>query len=248
MSHYKYFIAIVINVILICEERSQAQELNRLSSNEMLQLQLNKVQSLNDSLFLQSENLINGKLFFSRGDLVNHPYFIENEWNPGKMWYSGQPYDAEMLKYDLNSDNLINVFHYDSSAFPVYLNKEILKEFEISGHHFRYFDSMELKGNYKFIAGYYEVLYDALTCLYARHEKSIEQNKFTLETEYPLKVTLFIKRGGNYFYIKNQESFLKSLNDHETEIRSFMRANNIRFSVINYEPIIKVLEYLDTLR
>lgn len=245
MKPISYFIIFCFTISFAGEDESYAQTEKQYADHEMLQFQLLNIQSLNDSIFDQSENLINGRLYHPEGTRSNHPYFIENEWKTGKIWLFDRAYDAEMLKYDISSDNLINVFRFDSSAFPVLLNKNLIKQFEIAGHHFRYIGEIAAQVPGKFRAGYYEVLYEGVTSLYLHHEKNKSLNKLTLEPEYPLKSNFYLKHDGKYYQINNKKSFLKSFNGKESEIGSYMKENDFKFSVKHYGSVVSILEYFD---
>ena len=244
----QYFVTFCFILSTSGEIQSQALPSDQVQKRKMLEYQLSNLSAYHDSLFDPFENLINGRLFSAKGDLVHHPYYLENNWNPGKIWCDGSAYEAMMLKYDLLSDILIHVFRFDSTAFPVILNKEIVRGFEINRHRFIYLDDFKGQENDKFRSGYYEVVYDAGTCLYLRHEKRESQNIFTLETEYIHKIYYYIKNEGKYILIKNRKDLLNSLRNYETEIRLFIKKKNLRFSINNYDSIIKILEYYDMLK
>jgi hypothetical protein len=247
MNFSKYFLITFLSILLLSGEISKAQSLKSFPVQEMLQLQMERLGTLNDSLFKRSDNLINGRLYYNKGDLINHPYFVENGWLSGKMWLSGRTYESLMLKYDICTDNLINVFITDSAALPVEINRNVVREFMISGHHFIFIDGTEVNENRKFSPGYYELLYIGKTVLYAKYRKILTRNKNTLSDEYLPDVTLYIKRGEELIRIKNKKAFINLLSDREDEVRSFVKANDIRFSFKNFKSFIRVLEYFDSL-
>jgi hypothetical protein len=241
----KYFTAICFVHAISGVMKLQAQETVHYLAIERMDSGILKLYTLNDSLFVRQENLINGKLNSPEGDLINHPYFMANEWNSGKIWVHERVFEEDMLKYDICSDNLINVFKFDSAAYPVTLNRETVREFVIRDHHFKYLSLNQ--DNEQIKAGYYEVLHDGRTCLYLHHQKSKSQNKFTLETEYLQRVTCYLEIAGKCFQIKNQNDFLHAFGDHENEVRLFMKKNSIRLTLKKYESLIKVLVYFDKL-
>lgn len=120
-----------------------AQLFNYSDNKKLLQNQLNKLSLVHDSIFNFRHYILNGKLYYTIGNKYNHPFFIDNTWQPGKVWSSGNVFNADMLKYDINSDYLVYLYYLDSYAYPIYLNKETVKEFIISGHYFKYLNDFE---------------------------------------------------------------------------------------------------------
>jgi hypothetical protein len=224
-----------------------AQSLSYPEKHELLESQLTKLSDIHNSIFNIRDELINGVLYYTRGNSIVHPYFNENSWKSGEILYSGHVFQVEMLKYDINSDYLIVLFQRGKNGFPVYLNKEVIKEFIITGHHFRYLSEFNAEDEDGPVPGYYEIIYNGKTRLYVRWTKSESLERHSLETDYIQNIECFLEKEGKYLRIKNQKSFINSLNEHEEEIRSYMRKNGMRFSPADYKSIIKVLELYDNL-
>jgi hypothetical protein len=233
---------ILLNIIVF---HLEAQTINYSEKRILIQTQLS---NLSAKCNLDSDfhfDLLNGRLYYPKGNAINHPYLFENAWKEGKIWFSGRLYDSVMLKYDICSDYLIYLSQKTSNTFPVYLNKEELTDFIISGHRFIYLHDFEKSEDVKMKPGYYEVIYNGRTRFYVRWEKTENLNRFTLETEYSQKARFYLLIKGNYINFNSQSSFINSFNDHSKIIGSFMKVNNLRFSAGNYESLIKVLEYYD---
>lgn len=243
MNHLRYLMVICISGALTGKTPIQAQERDFPSESKIILSGISELYHLYDSLFDRQENLKDGKMFYPEGNKVHHPYFMNNEWNPGKIIFDGKSYEKEMLKYDIYSDYLICMFRSDSSAIPVKLNRESVREFVIGHHHFRQINYSQNDDLPK--TGYFEILHEGRNCFYLRHEKNKSQNRFTLETEYPMKSTYYMKLSEKFSWIKNRHDFLNSFRDHKNDIRLYMKINNIRFSIQKYEQIIQVLEYFE---
>jgi hypothetical protein len=186
-------------------------------------------------------------LYTSTADRTDHPFFLENSWMPGTVYYSGTFSGSEIIKYDITTDNVIILLQERGASFPVSVNRSVINEFIISGHLFTFLNDFPDNGNHSLMPGYYEVLYNGPTAFFARWVKRKAANKATMQTEYPLEVSYYIKRKGEYHLIKNKALFIDLLSDHKDEIRSYMKTNKLRFSPGKSENAVKILEYYDNL-
>jgi hypothetical protein len=232
-------------LLVICTSKLASQTVDKNFKQTYIQFQQANLTAITDSLFDFQSELINGRLYHPKGNNISHPYFLGNTWKQGKIWYSERIYDSVMLKYDICSDNLIYLVRKTSNTFPVYLNRQEIKDFIISGHRFTYLNSFTRSDDAGMIPGYYEIAYNGKTGLIVRHVKTEAQNRFTLETEYSQETFFYLRIEGHYISIKNKTGFINSFTDHQNEIRAYMKKINMRFSADNYERIIKVLEFYD---
>jgi hypothetical protein len=225
----------------------EAQEADIKDKRDLLLSQISVLSGINDSLFKIHDDLVNGKLYTSTADRINYPFFSENAWQTGRVYYSGTFTDNEIIKYDICIDQLVILLHIGEFSYPVCINRDVVKEFIINDHHFMFLNDIPTLELQNLIPGFYEVLYSGKTMLYVRWVKNKAINKLTFETEYPLKVYYYLKKDGKYLQFKNQSSFIEALNDHKNEIISYMKTNKLRFSSGRKDIIIKVLEYYDSL-
>lgn len=224
-----------------------AQPLNYSTRKELLQEQFIKLSVIYDSTFSIGEYPINGTLFYSRSNKFIHPFFIDNDWRSAKIWSSDKVYNIEMVKYDIDKDYLVHLYHRDSFAYPIYLNKESVKEFMISGHLFRYLNDFGKSFVHELNPGYYEILYDGPTKVCVRWEKVLILNNDTSDPVYSQRIYFFFKMNGIYIRVTDQKSFLNAFNDHSKELKIYMKKNKLRFSRNNYEVLSKLVEYYDNL-
>jgi hypothetical protein len=224
-----------------------AQALSYTSRQELLNGQLNSISVINNSVFNPEHDYLRGKLYYPPSNNINHPFFINNDWKSGKIWSSGKVFDLENIKYDINLDYLVYMYNTESTAYPVYLTREYVKEFIINDRHFKFLDDFDLISKEKYKSGYYEVLYDEDTKFYLRWGKSKEVRNSVTGSSYVQTISFLLKKDGKYISIKSQGGFISALEDRKKEIKSFMKTNSLRFSKNNYESVVKILNYYDNL-
>jgi hypothetical protein len=224
-----------------------AQPIDYPSKQELLHTQILKLSEINDSVFGLNKDMINGKLLYSGGNMYIHPFFLDNYWKDGTILFQGKSYEMEMVKYDIYKDYLVHLHSVNFYSYPVYLNRELVKEFIINGYNFRYIDDFEKSGKSEYKPGYYQVLYDGKTKFYIQREKLKKFNIVYIDEGYVERIYFVLKKDGKYIRIVNQKSLIEALSDHKEEIITYMKKNKLRFSIKNYEFTGKVLEYYDNL-
>ena len=242
MKRYLVLIMFLITIPLHLEGQTQVNS----TREGLLSEQISGFKRLSDSLFNLHEDLYNGKLYTLVPDPANHPFFLDNSWVQGTVYFSGTFSDNEIIKYDLVTDNVIIMLRFRGASYPVSINRDVVREFYINGHHFSFLDDFQDREK-DLRPGYYEVLYDGTTGLYVRWMKSKAISKLTLLTEYPLEIRCFLKKKGIYHLIRDNKDLINVLSDHKEEIRSYIKTNRLRFSPRNKENAVKVLAYFDSL-
>jgi hypothetical protein len=176
-----------------------------------------------------------------------HPYFIDNTWKSGSLLYKGMRYETGMLKYDTFKDCLVYLHTLGNTSYPVQLNRNFIREFEIDNHQFTYLNDFGKSSDEKLKEGYYEKIYDGNTKLYVRRQKLENLHESISDLEYKEWAYLFIKKEGVYHRITGKSSLLRVLNDRRKEIRSFIRNNNLVSCTKNYDSVSRILQHYDNL-
>ena len=224
----------------------EAQTLNYSSKEEYLEIQMLSLPLPEDTV-ASKNNYINGKLYPISGNSYIHPFFVDNLWKSGKIWYSGKEYDILMMKYDLSRDYLVHLLYKNTSANPVSFNKEFVREFIIDGRHFLYLDDFESSSGNKLNPGYYEIVYDGEIKFFVRREKLKNVEKDPLDQNYSLWTYFFLKKNGEYFRVNGNSGLVNALGTHKKELRSFMRKNSVRLKTDSYDSIRSVLDFYNNL-
>lgn len=241
-SVFSIIIMLCLNGVLL-----NSQPLDFPARQKRLREEIGKLSDLNDSVLELNKFPVNGRLFYPGGNKFVHPFFMDNSWRSGRIWSSGKVYDLQMLKYDINLDYLVQLYYMDSFAWTVYLTRESINEFEISGHRFRYLDDFGNSLRHDLKPGYFEILYDSTSMAFVRREKAREQFTVSSNPEYSEKVRYYIEINGKISLINNQKSLLNAFYSHRKEIKAYMSLNKLRFSKNNYDVLPQVLKYFDSL-
>ena len=224
-----------------------AQPLNYSLKKDYLKFQLENLQFSDDSLYSSGVEYVNGKLYNVSGNSYSNPYYDDNSWKSGEVWYFGLKYYIPMLKYDLNKDILIQLLNSNTSSYTVSFKKEFVKEFTISGHHFKYLDDFQQSYQNKLKHGYFELVYNGRVQFYVRREELRNSHNEIFNQGYTHWTYCFLKKDGKYLRIIGNSSLVAALKDHKKELRSFIRQNNIRIKVESYDQISALLDYYDKL-
>jgi hypothetical protein len=225
-----------------------AQSLNYSLKKDYLKIHLENLQSPDDSAGNTVIDYVNGKLYKPTGNSYANPYYDDNSWKNGTVWYLGRKYDIPMLKYDLNKDILIHLLNSNTLSNTISFKHEFVKEFTISGHHFIYLDDFDQLSQNRLKHGYYELLFDGMEQFYVRREKLRNSRNDPFNESYTQWNYFFLKKEGKYLRIKGNPGIVAALKDHKKEVRSFIRHNNIRISKENYDQVRALLAYYDNLK
>lgn len=167
-----------------------------------------------------------------------HPYFI-NEWIDGTITYEGQYYENIPLLYDINNDKIITDHQYGINKIQLINSK--VSNFTIQQHHFT---NLKNEGN---PAGFYEVLYDGNTKAYVQWRKSLQETvtNQSIERRFDYKSIYYIRKGGKMYSVKNKKSVINLLADKKSEIKKFIRSNNINFKADRSKALSQVVQFYD---
>lgn len=235
-----YSIALSFNVLLIT-----AQGLDIPSRLEILQDQLQRTDEIFITTPFTGNHFVNGKAYYPYATSAIHPFFIDNTWRSGSLRMNGEVYEVDAIKYDLISDYLVYMHFKESTATTIYLNKQLVSEFIIGRHYFRYLDDFREQAGIRLVPGYYEVIYDGDTKLFFRREKTTDLYGNLTDPVYSQRS--YIYRNGKFFWVRGQHSFVRAFEDNRKEIRAFMKSNSFRYDQRNVLKLKEVMEFYDNL-
>jgi hypothetical protein len=199
------------------------------------------------------KEIINGKEYL--------PYNIHGRTTP--LLFSGQVFNTTLrlktreyknirLQYDTYLDELIytDTSRFIDNQYPrIALNKDIIEGFSffLPGQtmNFRYLKFPENKDN-NLENGFYEIAYDGDTRLIIKH-KSIQYNYQALN-EYKYSPERYVLIGETFTGIQNNKVFLSMFGEKSGEISEFLKNSRIRIKNAGKDDLIKVLEYIDTIK
>jgi hypothetical protein len=217
-------------------------------------------QSLPDTAFLSSArknqielyaSLIKGQTRLNNGSQYRdylarndeHPYFGIDDWAYGTIVYDDEFYENVAMFYDISRDKIIT--EHSLNGAKLELISEKIRRFTMSKHIFVRLNPDEAK---VITEGFYEVLYDGKTKVYARREKFLQQNvgSNTIVLTFEQKNKLYILKDGIYYPVKSKDSVIEVFADKKQDIKVFMKKSGTKFKSDRENAIAGLASFYDT--
>lgn len=200
----------------------------------------------------KSNHLNNGREYTYRySGVEGNPFFGENAWNTGSIYYDNQLYKGVKMKFDVYH-NILIIGYFDNKKFFVNLElvTEKIQNFSWPEHHFIKIEADTLK-NQGMTSGFYDLLYDGRIDVLAKYTKSIQKNSQSmgyLEAFFSKNI-FYIRNGKNIFEVTKKRSILKALADKEPEIKAYIKKYKLKFKDINWrgKQIARIAAYYDSI-
>ncbi len=197
---------------------------------------------LYDQAVGENTRLYNGIEFidhFQRKTIEGFPYFLEDDWQDGSIFYDGQLYENVPLMFDVYQNRII--VDHPRSHTKIELIIEKIKYFSISDKYFVRLESPT--------TGFYQELYGGETKAYALHYKTIQEKigEKTMITEFITKRKLYILRNGIYHLITSKKSALNVLKEHKSELNKLLGQEKISFKKNKEYALTRMGQYFDQL-
>jgi hypothetical protein len=168
-------------------------------------------------------------------------------WTIGSVTYDGFLYKNVPLMYDIYKDVLVSLLYNHFSAYM--LLSERVSDFEFSGHHFVRVNADGLTDDKSGITtGFYDQLYGGKTQVLARRIKTIQNSTnqtLALETYFIEANDYYVKKGGVYYKVSGQGSFLKLLKDKKPQLQKYMKDNGFKFRADPELAMARLAAYYD---
>lgn len=178
-------------------------------------------------------------MYISRDE--EHPYYKIDDWAFGSITYWDESYENVPLLYDLSTDEIITE-HIRGNVIKLVTFK--VKEFAMHGHNF-----IRLPKADGINEGFYRVLHDGKTKVYAKYVKEYREKLDTKQVIPLFRETFryYIKNDSAYFSVKTKASVLKAFADQKNEVKSFIRKNKIKLSHNREQAFARIASYYDTI-
>ena len=182
-------------------------------------------------------------------DKASHPYFNENEWQKGSLVFNGITYTAEILKYDIETDNLIYLLVANNSLVNVIaLDENAITEFNLSNKTFRYFKNIKNERGKGVKDGYYEVAFDGKLKFLNRREKkqTISNNYLKYDNA---SVSMYLLQGDKLVAINSMSKLTNQLSgQYRDAVKRYVKANHFKISKTKYASASYVLEFYENFK
>ena len=157
---------------------------------------------------------------------IGHPYFISDDWEYGTINYDKQVYHNVDIMYNIVRDKVI--IDQPQGHFKLELIDEHLASFTLQGHNFV---RLVKDSTADIRTGYYDLLYDGKTKVYAKRRKEIQENlsSRTVISEYNERDIYYIYKNGKYFTVRSKPAVLKVFVERKTMLRKHLSKLKIRF-------------------
>lgn len=225
---------------LLCSIASVAQK----ADTAFISASAGRAQQLYTNFFQGQARLFNGteyRLYQSRND--EFPLYLKDDWITGDVMYDGERYDNVQLMYDINIDE-VAVEHMLNGA-EIQLIAEKVSWFTLSGHTFVWVNGTKTNA---VKSGFYDLLYDGPSKVYARREKVLQE---TIESQvivarFEEKNHLYILRNGVFVPVKKKGSVLAVFSDRKSEVKSALSKSKIRFRKDREKAIVRAATFYDS--
>jgi hypothetical protein len=215
--------------------------------------QLNKIDQFNsislisiglDSVFESDFLLKNGRVFiFEFPRAKGYPFFLTNEWTNGNLTINGKLYHNIPLLFDSFHDQLIcMVKNRKAESVFVKLNSQCVNMFNIGEHLFVNCNSQPDLPQH----GFYEVIYENISLnVFAKWAKKyLDSNTLQYSGIFDEKKPIYyLLKEGKVEIIHSNRDFKGIYRGEKSEIKSFMRKNNIKFFRSNQKELSKLFQF-----
>ncbi len=177
-----------------------------------------------------------GSQYIMYNSLENEHPFLFEDWKDGWVVYNGVSYNNVQVLYDIRYDQVVIE---NFSGVHLQLIRENISSFSIGSRKFVRIINSKIQD------GFYEILGNTTTKVYAKRKKKfIETLKNTeIHREFEEKSTVFINSKGSYFSIKKKSELLKVLGDKKEILQKFIKAKKLKFRSEN--DIIMTVAFYD---
>jgi hypothetical protein len=206
-----------------------------------------ELQNFYEASIATDNRFINGSLYAesfpgSRG----HPFFQSETWFQGELLMEGRIYHEVAVRYDLYRDQLLYNHIHSTGSYVVILNKKRIESFTLEGHRFcKLPNTGHLSDGVE--EGYYELLSEGKATFYVKWMKRLSDPSPQSPGEFTLFNEWYIQNNGKIRKVSRRSGLLHSLNDHEKEIREYIRENRIVIQSGNEPEIKRIVDYYNRL-
>lgn len=197
----------------------------------------------------ESEFLLTGLLYEEPiKDIVGHPYFDSSDFQDGSFVYQGRYFSNKSIKYNLCNQKLI-IYQEINPQLPrfIQLNSKYLSEFNIGS--FKFIAKESILDTIPFTLDFYQSILDEEIKYYIGREKFIKTLAVDNEKDKYKEIdTHFIIYEGNTYPIKRKRDLMKIFGPYKKELRSYIKAKNLKINIKNPEDICHLLRHISTLK
>ena len=194
---------------------------------------------------LEKQLIYNGKIWRNLYIRVKgEPFFLTGEFLNADVIFNGKQFRDLRIKFDIFNDEVIL---FVNPTIIIILNKEMINEFNFSYENRLYrIVNMGIDST-RVLNGFVSVLYNGATPLFAKYLKKIELQPYDRQNDvfYQLH-RIYIKIDSVIVQISGKRELFKILQDRQSEIRDYVRANRVKITRKDPYTFIPLLQFFDS--
>jgi hypothetical protein len=234
---------VLLFILFLIEFTSvKSQDFEDNQKDSLINLQLNSINSLVDTLIYNSESYLIGKLYYLHGTIENNPFYPDYEWKPGYVEIGdGSRFQISMMKYDIENDAPVVLRVIDNQGYAIQLDKNRITKFNIEGHNFEYLDNAEGPG-------YYEIIYKSpqISVIAKRTIwKKIDALSNLKVPLYMKDLHCFICQNNECNKVDNIKDVFRLFNEQKQDLKIFRKANKLSFRKDRINTLLKLTQQYD---
>jgi hypothetical protein len=236
------FIRLIIYIYSLLPGLIFSQQITTLST-------IGKVIDVAQKAYGPDDLLVNGSLYVpDHPRAEGNPYFQEEKWAHGKIVIIGKPFENIEFIYNVETDKVIiqsNDIMLNKMA--VLLNRDFVDAFYIDEHDFINLDQLNLANSEK---GFGELIYRSGLTFIIKHKKDFlkqysQSNQFGSYSK--LKSEKCIQSDDQLKKLLTRKSFLDYFKPNRSQIKKYLRTNNIRYKTASNNELSGLLKFCDEL-
>ena len=176
---------------------------------------------------------------------IGHPYFETDRLQKGTILYDAVLYRDIALSYDLVRDELI-ISNY-SQQFNLKLVTEKVVYFTLLNHVFVRIEPDSLIVG-AVASGFYEMLYNGKFMVVAKRAKRLQSGAAEDKPRFIQYDHYFVRHENSFKEVESERDLLDLFNEQKTDVKKYLRKNDLRFKKDPGNTIVKAAEYYDQLK
>jgi hypothetical protein len=216
-----------------------SQPLSSQAIDSLISEQTKLYKAVENSNFFDSAGFIKGYVSAYQGSKIRNPFFQENSWRNGSLNLDGKTYLVDMMKYNIEIDQLIVLISTQSAAYPIAINSKSIKQFHFDAKDFFYLDTI-------LWPGYYEKIPTKKCNIYVKWYKRLLNNQ-TRGEMYSVHQKVVIEKEGSFYAIHRLTDLYKLFPSIEKELRKYKKQQNIIFNKNPSGAVYQLVELANTI-
>lgn len=200
------------------------------------------------NIYRSDDRLVNGKYYKPKHDFAaGHPYFLTDNWEQGKLFIKGIEYDNVLIKYNIVEDIVIlSTISINRVAKNIIIHNSFLDSLAIGNFFFHNTNIFPVEKS----IGIAEIIYSGKISAYYKYKNEFKED-YTIKNPFgrylsPTK-KLYLYDGSDFELIRSKKALLVYFQNHENELRQFLRQHKIRIKKASPQQIESILQFCEQL-